>query len=100
MAKLLDVWGRAEGFALMVGSSTLGVILMAVSKNLATFCAAQVSPQKLMLEPASFWANLARVRSSTPLVSLASYTPLLFLQPMSHRCATEALLSPLHLRHT
>lgn len=42
MAKLLDVWGRAEGFALMVGSATLGVILMAVSQNLATFCAAQV----------------------------------------------------------
>ena len=43
MAKLLDIWGRAEGFLLMVGFSTLGVILMAVSKNLATFCAAQAS---------------------------------------------------------
>lgn len=42
MAKLLDVWGRAEGFLLMVGSSTLGLIIMAVSKNLATFCAAQI----------------------------------------------------------
>ena len=42
MAKLLDVWGRAEGFALMTCSATLGLILMAVSQNLATFCAAQV----------------------------------------------------------
>ena len=42
MAKLLDVWGRAEGFLLMVAISTLGLILMAVSHNLATFCAAQV----------------------------------------------------------
>jgi NADH:ubiquinone oxidoreductase subunit 2 (subunit N) len=42
MAKILDVWGRAEGFALMVGFATLGLILMAVSQNLATFCAAQV----------------------------------------------------------
>ncbi|KAJ4337654.1 hypothetical protein N0V95_008283 [Ascochyta clinopodiicola] len=42
MAKLLDVWGRAEGFALMVGSATLGVILMATAHNLPTFCAAQV----------------------------------------------------------
>lgn len=42
MAKLLDVWGRAEGFLLMVASSTLGVILMATSNGLATFCAAQV----------------------------------------------------------
>ncbi|KAI1370189.1 putative transporter [Hypoxylon crocopeplum] len=42
MAKLLDVWGRAEGFIFMVACSTLGVILMATSHNLATFCAAQV----------------------------------------------------------
>ncbi|KEQ80637.1 MFS general substrate transporter [Aureobasidium pullulans EXF-150] len=42
MAKFLDVWGRAEGFALMVAFTTLGMILMAVSQNLATFCAAQV----------------------------------------------------------
>lgn len=42
MAKLLDVWGRAEGFLLAVACSTLGVVLMAVSDNLATFCAARV----------------------------------------------------------
>ncbi|KFY32146.1 hypothetical protein V493_00480 [Pseudogymnoascus sp. VKM F-4281 (FW-2241)] len=42
MAKLLDVWGRAEGFLLMLCLCTLGLILMAVSKNLATYCAAQV----------------------------------------------------------
>ncbi|SPO02037.1 probable transporter (major facilitator superfamily) [Cephalotrichum gorgonifer] len=42
MAKLLDLWGRAEGFLLMVVFSTLGVILMATSHNLAMFCASQV----------------------------------------------------------
>ncbi|KAH6988230.1 putative transporter [Ilyonectria sp. MPI-CAGE-AT-0026] len=42
MAKMLDVWGRAQGFAVMVGCATLGLVLMAVSHNLATFCAAQV----------------------------------------------------------
>lgn len=42
MAKLLDVWGRAEGFLLMVGFSTLGLILMATSDGIPTFCAAQV----------------------------------------------------------
>ncbi|KAL0932884.1 Siderophore iron transporter mirB 6 [Colletotrichum truncatum] len=42
MAKLLDLWGRAEGLLLMVGSATLGVILMASSRSLATFCAAEV----------------------------------------------------------
>lgn len=42
MAKLMDVWGRAEGFLLMVAFSVLGLILTASSKNLATYCAAQV----------------------------------------------------------
>jgi len=42
IAKLLDVWGRAEGFALMVGFATLGLILMASATHLAVFCAAQV----------------------------------------------------------
>jgi hypothetical protein len=48
MAKLLDVWGKAEGFALMVASTTLGMILMAVSQNLPTFCAAQMSISELV----------------------------------------------------
>ncbi|KAF5006619.1 hypothetical protein FDECE_7014 [Fusarium decemcellulare] len=42
LAKLLDTWGRAEGFLLMVVFSVLGMILMAVAQNLATFCAAQI----------------------------------------------------------
>lgn len=42
IAKLLDVWGRAEGYALLVGCATLGLILMASAKTLAVFCAAQV----------------------------------------------------------
>lgn len=42
IAKLLDVWGRAEGYALMVGSATLGLILMACAETLQVFCAAQV----------------------------------------------------------
>lgn len=42
LAKILDIWGRAEGFLLMTCFATLGLILMAVSHNLPTFCAAQV----------------------------------------------------------
>ena len=45
IAKLLDVWGRAEGYALMVGSATLGLILMACAETLQVFCAAQVRQQ-------------------------------------------------------
>jgi hypothetical protein len=43
LAKFLDLCGRAEGFLLMVAFSELGLILMAVSKNLPTYCAANVS---------------------------------------------------------
>ena len=42
MAKLLDVWGRAQGFCVMVGFATLGLVLMAASHSLYTYCAAQV----------------------------------------------------------
>ncbi|KAF4977099.1 hypothetical protein FZEAL_6332 [Fusarium zealandicum] len=42
MAKALDVWGRAEGFLLMVAFATLGMIMMAAANSLATFCAAQI----------------------------------------------------------
>lgn len=42
MAKLLDLWGRAEGFCVMVSFATLGLVLMAVCQDLYTYCAAQV----------------------------------------------------------
>ncbi|KAL0944886.1 MFS siderophore iron [Colletotrichum truncatum] len=42
LAKILDLWGRAEGFLLMVSFATLGMILLAASQNLATYCAATV----------------------------------------------------------
>ncbi|KAK6854063.1 hypothetical protein PG995_010875 [Apiospora arundinis] len=42
LAKILDTWGRAEGFAIMSGLATLGLVLMAISHNLPTFCAAYV----------------------------------------------------------
>ena len=42
VAKLLDLWGRPQGFAVMAGTATLGLVLMAVTTNVQTFCAAQV----------------------------------------------------------
>lgn len=42
LAKILDVWGRAEGFLIMTIFATLGLVLMAVCNNLPTFCAAYV----------------------------------------------------------
>ncbi|CAK7221361.1 hypothetical protein SCUCBS95973_004468 [Sporothrix curviconia] len=42
MAKVLDVWGRAEGFLIMTLFCILGLILMASARNLSTYCAAEV----------------------------------------------------------
>jgi MFS family permease len=42
LAKMLDLWGRAEGFVLMVAFATLGLIMMAACNGIATFCVAQV----------------------------------------------------------
>ena len=43
LSKILDVFGRAEGFLLMLVFATLGLILMACSNGIAVFCAAYVS---------------------------------------------------------
>ncbi|ORZ08153.1 major facilitator superfamily domain-containing protein [Absidia repens] len=42
LAKVLDLWGRAEGFLIMTIFATLGLVLMAVCHDLPTFCAAYV----------------------------------------------------------
>ncbi|EED13781.1 MFS siderophore iron transporter, putative [Talaromyces stipitatus ATCC 10500] len=42
LAKILDVWGRAEGFLIMTVCCTLGLVLMASCNDLSTFCAAYV----------------------------------------------------------
>ncbi|KAJ5747565.1 uncharacterized protein N7511_009261 [Penicillium nucicola] len=41
-AKVMDVWGRAEGYLCMTIFATLGLIIMAACHNLPTFCAAYV----------------------------------------------------------
>ncbi|KAL2831550.1 major facilitator superfamily domain-containing protein [Aspergillus cavernicola] len=42
LAKVLDIWGRAEGFLMMTLFATIGLIMMAACHNLPTFCAAYV----------------------------------------------------------
>ncbi|KAL2837133.1 major facilitator superfamily domain-containing protein [Aspergillus pseudoustus] len=42
MAKALDLWGRAEGFLAMLALCLLGLILLASSHNLPTYCAGHV----------------------------------------------------------
>jgi hypothetical protein len=42
LAKILDIWGRLQGFALMVCSLTLGLVMMAGCNTVETYAAAQV----------------------------------------------------------
>lgn len=42
VAKILDVWGRPQGFFCMATLATIGLILFATTTNVQTFCAAQV----------------------------------------------------------
>ncbi|KAL1638666.1 hypothetical protein SLS58_008698 [Diplodia intermedia] len=42
VAKIIDVWGRPEGFLLMLLIATIGLILMAVCQNVETYAAAAV----------------------------------------------------------
>ena len=53
MAKLMDVWGRAEGFLFMVICLTIGLVLMASCNAFETYCAANVSRRKQSLRKAS-----------------------------------------------
>ncbi|KAI8142374.1 major facilitator superfamily domain-containing protein [Fennellomyces sp. T-0311] len=42
LAKVIDVWGRAEGYLVMCLFAILGLVMMAACNNLPTFCAAYV----------------------------------------------------------
>lgn len=42
IAKILNLWDRSFGFSAMVVLTTLGLIMMAVSNNIATYTAANV----------------------------------------------------------
>ncbi|SPO05620.1 related to major facilitator MirA [Cephalotrichum gorgonifer] len=42
LAKILDVWGRPQGYAMSVALLTLGLVMMALCRNVEMYCAAQV----------------------------------------------------------
>lgn len=100
MAKMMDLWGRAESFLFMVCLATLGLVLMAASRNLAMYCAADVCSRKR--EYVLFWpvpgSNIADSlvfdRFSTRLDSPASFTASACWQPMLPTCGTEDLHLP------
>lgn len=50
-AKLMDTWGRAEGFLLMTCCATLGLILLASCDSFAVYCAAYVRNERITSTP-------------------------------------------------
>jgi MFS family permease len=42
LAKVLDIWGRPQGFVLMLICLIVGLIMMAACNNVETYAAAQV----------------------------------------------------------
>ncbi|KAK2745570.1 hypothetical protein FQN57_003695 [Myotisia sp. PD_48] len=42
IARMIDIWGRAEGYMLMIGLCTLGLVMMGACRNVETYAAAQV----------------------------------------------------------
>ena len=42
LAKILDVWGRPQGYAIAVFMLTVGLIMMATCQNVEMYAAAQV----------------------------------------------------------
>ncbi|OAQ64073.1 siderophore iron transporter [Pochonia chlamydosporia 170] len=42
LAKILDIWGRPQGFALVVFFLVIGLVMMAACQNVETYAAAQV----------------------------------------------------------
>ncbi|KAL1619004.1 hypothetical protein SLS54_006854 [Diplodia seriata] len=42
IAKMIDIWGRPQGYIAMIITATIGLILLAVCKNVETYAAAQV----------------------------------------------------------
>ncbi|OJD34136.1 siderophore iron transporter mirb [Diplodia corticola] len=42
IAKMIDIWGRPQGYVVMIVTATIGLVLLAVCKNVETYAAAQV----------------------------------------------------------
>lgn len=42
LAKIIDIWGRPQGFAMCLALLVIGLIMMAACRNVETYAAAQV----------------------------------------------------------
>ena len=92
IAKVLNIWDRSVGIGIMVLIAIAGLIMMASCKNIATYCAAQVSSSKMPQQSHRLTAPASR--HSTQSVSLVLYSASTCSPPIPPRYATVAL--PLH----
>lgn len=50
IAKVLNLWDRTVGMCIMIVIAMMGLIMMAACNNIATYCAAQVSTPRLLVQ--------------------------------------------------
>ncbi|THX49571.1 MFS general substrate transporter [Aureobasidium pullulans] len=76
LAKLLDIWGRGEGFLLMVLLSTLGLIIYASCSNVASYTTAAViyytGFNGLQYTLTVWISDISRLESRVLLIALSS----------------------------
>jgi MFS family permease len=81
VGKLMDTWGRAQGFLLMTVCATLGLILFASCNSFAIYCVGYVRwPARD--STAKFYDTDYRCRSSISLASVEWSIPSMSLRPI------------------
>ena len=83
VGKIMDTWGRAEGFLVMTCFATLGLILLAACDSFAIYCTAYVSLTPTIVPVRYVWiTDDYDTRSSTTSASVVWSTPLMSSPPM------------------
>lgn len=99
-AKIIDIWGRPQGFALMVGSMTLGLIMMAGCNDVKTYCAAQVfysvGANGIDFSTTIFIADTTHLKNRAFMIAYSS-SPYLFIT-WAAGPAAEAILNTIGFR--
>jgi MFS family permease len=84
VGKMMDTWGRAEGFLVMTCFATLGLVLLAACDSFAIYCTAYVSLLGRLCcfneDVGSLYTN--NPRSSTISASVVWSIPLMSSPPM------------------
>ena len=75
-SKLIDIWGRPQGLAIMLVIETIGIIMMALCGNVQTYCAAQVfynvGYSGIQLVIIIFVADTSSIRNRALMIAITS----------------------------